>query len=158
VKEILSVLAYLHGINIFVGVIWAVCVVLIVLLHTRKDGETDHVLSIQRSIMIDDEGHARLSDVGIQFMLNNARKTGQVTSGARWQAPEIVIPQDDTPATATAASDMYSAAMTIYEVTPTTVVQYHQRTHDRYCRCTRRGPFTMVVRTSSLFVSSNKGS
>jgi hypothetical protein len=66
--------------------------------------------------MIDDSGHAIFADIGHQYMLSSLRKTKQITSACRWLAPEIIDPPNDSPAVPTAASDVYSAAATLYEV------------------------------------------
>jgi serine/threonine protein kinase len=74
--------------------------------------------------LIDENGHARLTDFGLTIMLH-ATKTATEARGAgslRWMAPELLDPDgygilEAEAGIPTKHSDIYALAMTIWEVT-----------------------------------------
>jgi len=75
------------------------------------------------NILIDADGHPRLCDYGLAFIIEPSEFTSIKTAGAcRWTAPEIMNPPEDTSyaddplALFTKESDIYSFAMTVLEI------------------------------------------
>jgi hypothetical protein len=67
--------------------------------------------------MIDLGGHAVLSDIGLEPLVNSFEPFNHITPRCRWLAPEMLIPDDeDTTVPPTPAADIYSTANTIEEV------------------------------------------
>jgi serine/threonine protein kinase len=72
---------------------------------------------------MDEDGHPRIYDFGLAFIIEPSNFTSIKTAGAcRWQAPEILSPPegntngDDSLALFTKESDIYAFAMILIEV------------------------------------------
>jgi hypothetical protein len=71
----------------------------------------------QGNVMIDPGGHAVLSDIGLEPLVNSFEPFSHIIPRCRWLAPEMLIPDDeDTTVHPTSAADTYSTANTIEEV------------------------------------------
>jgi serine/threonine protein kinase len=73
------------------------------------------VLSMKPNILIDQDGHARLTDFGLSESTNhmNPTRIGPFLEAVRWASPELLNLTGGDP---TEASDCYSLGMVIYEV------------------------------------------
>ena len=68
----------------------------------------------QPSVLVDDIGHARLTDFGLSSVLKDSGSGGSIADGhaARWAAPEIL----DKKQPVSTRSDVYSFSMVTIEV------------------------------------------
>ena len=78
---------------------------------------------MQSNVLVDDSGHARLTDFGFSNQICDIVLTAPNTAAIfRWFAPELLDPSSDISgrsgigSNATPASDVYSFAMTALEV------------------------------------------
>jgi len=75
------------------------------------------------NILVDEDGHACLCDIGLSLLIEPSEFTSFKTAGAcRWTAPEIMSPQEDlepisdSTSPFTFESDIYAFAMTLVEI------------------------------------------
>ena len=74
------------------------------------------------NVLVDDKGHAVVADYGLALIMDSSEFTSIKTAGTcRWTAPEIMNPPNngDVPLPQfTVESDIFSYAMTVFEVSP----------------------------------------
>jgi len=77
----------------------------------------------QSNVIVDDNGHPRICNYGLAFVIEPSEFTSIKTAGAcRWTAPEIINPPEDAMsansslALFTTESDVYAFGMTVLEV------------------------------------------
>lgn len=75
------------------------------------------------NVLVDEDGHPRICDYGLAFIIEPSEFTSVKTAGAcRWTGPEIMNPPEDTTyaddsiALFTKESDVYAYAMTVLEI------------------------------------------
>jgi serine/threonine protein kinase len=75
---------------------------------------TAHAEVIKSNILIDQEGHAKLTDFGLSVVLAEEEVTATTSSGPyRWNAPELFVGED---VFRTCESDIYAFGCTCLEV------------------------------------------
>jgi serine/threonine protein kinase len=74
-------------------------------------------------VLIDENGHARLTDFGLTIVLHATKTATEARGGGslRWMAPELLDPEgygisEVEAGIPTKQSDVYALAMTIWEV------------------------------------------
>ncbi|KZT24652.1 kinase-like protein, partial [Neolentinus lepideus HHB14362 ss-1] len=69
-------------------------------------------------VLVDAEGNARITDIGLgPVLVNHAFTTVNMAGVGRWQAPEVILDEEENPnGPYTRASDVYAFAMLIVEM------------------------------------------
>jgi len=88
------------------------------------------------NVIVDDNGHPRICNYGLAFVIEPSEFTFIKTAGAcRWTAPEIINPPEDAMsansslALFTTESDVYAFGMTVLEIF-TGKIPFYQKKHD----------------------------
>ena len=79
-------------------------------------------MALQKIVLVDDDGTARISEYGLEPLLCNEGSSKSVSGDARWKAPEVVQTDDEKNQVVSVdggkRADVYSFAMIIFEVGP----------------------------------------
>jgi serine/threonine protein kinase len=102
--------------------------------HARGHPLIDSLPGFQSNIMIDNDGHARLTDFNSLRMISeeqSAATTAAESGNARWMSPELLVPdqfnlKESCP---TKASDCYALGMVIYEILSGKIPFYEDSTY-----------------------------
>ena len=77
-------------------------------------------MALQKNILVDDDGTARISEYGLGLLLREECSSKWVSGNAGWIAPEVVAIDDEkkqvVPADGGKRADVYSFAMVMFEV------------------------------------------
>lgn len=77
---------------------------------------------LQSNVLIDDDGHALISDIGIYTVVSQSDfTTANIAGSCRWTAPEVLDPPEEDEektlsAVLTRKTDVYAFGMTVLEV------------------------------------------
>lgn len=77
---------------------------------------------LQSNVLIDDDGHALISDIGIYTVVSQSDfTTANIAGPCRWTAPEVLDPPEEDEektlsAVLTRKTDVYAFGMTVLEV------------------------------------------
>lgn len=77
---------------------------------------------LQSNVLIDDDGHALISDIGIYTVVSQSDfTTANIAGSCRWTPPEVLDPPEEDEekplsAVLTRKTDVYAFGMTVLEV------------------------------------------